>query len=154
MTTSQKGWGFVIAQAVFLIGLILLPGRSDWPSTTVLSLAGSVLFWGGLGLVVVASLGLGRSLTPTPVPVASGKLTTSGLYGLVRHPIYTGVLSIVVGIILRSRSIVVLAVGVITIIFFYVKSSWEEDQLRDRYPDYDDYAGRTPRFIPFTKRGT
>ena len=152
MTTHQKGWAFVLAQGVFLVVLILLPGGNDWPSFTALDLLGSVLFWGGLVLVGIASLGLGRALTPTPVPTAAGELTTSGLYGLVRHPIYTGVLSIVVGIVLRSRSIVVLVVGVVTIAFFYVKSSWEENQLRSHYDGYEAYARRTPRFIPWTKR--
>jgi protein-S-isoprenylcysteine O-methyltransferase Ste14 len=28
------------------------------------------------------------------------------------------------------------------------KARWEEELLRRRYPGYDDYAARTPRFLP------
>ena len=67
---------------------------------------------------------------------------------MVRHPIYTGVLTIVAGIVLRSASYVHALIGVGTVLFFIVKSSWEEAQLRDAYPGYSDYAARTPRFLP------
>ncbi len=152
LTRHQIGWAFVAAQAILLILLVLLPGKDHWPSPLLIDLLGLLLFYGGLLLVVVASLGLGSSLTPTPVPTSGGRLRTSGLYSLVRHPIYTGVLSLVVGIILRSRNVLVLVIGIATIAFFYRKSEWEEQQLRRRYPDYDSYATRTPRFVPRLSR--
>ncbi len=148
LTTNQIGWTFVAGQAILLVLLMVLPGASDWPSPFPLYLLGRILFFGGLLLIVVASLRLGTSLTPTPVPTSGGQLKTGGLYSLVRHPIYTGVLAVVLGIIIRSRSILVLIVGTATIGFFYVKSNWEEGQLRRRYPDYGIYASTTPRFIP------
>ncbi len=152
LTTNQIGWAFVAGQAILLVLLMVLPGASDWPSPFPLYLLGRILFFGGLLLIVVSSLRLGTSLTPTPVPTSGGQLRTAGPYSLVRHPIYTGVLAVVVGIIIRSRSFVVLAVGAATIAFFYVKSNWEEGQLRRRYPDYDAYASRTPRFVPRLNR--
>lgn len=152
LTTNQIGWAFVAGQAILLVLLIVLPGAGDWPSPLPLFLIGRVLFFGGLLLIVAASLRLGTSLTPTPVPISGGQLKTGGLYSLVRHPIYTGVLAVVLGIIIRSRSFVVLVIGAATIGFFYVKSSWEEGQLRRRYPDYGIYASRTPRFIPRLNR--
>ena len=148
LTINQIGWAFVAGQAILLVLLIVLPGASDWPSPFALYLIGRVFFFGGLLLIVIASMRLGTSLTPTPVPTSGGQLKTAGLYSLVRHPIYTGVLAVVIGIIIRSRSFLVLVVGVVTIGFFYVKSSWEEGQLRRRYPDYGLYASKTPRFIP------
>ncbi len=153
LTTNQIGWTFVAGQAILLVLLIVLPGASDWPSPFVLKLLGQAFFFGGLLLIVAASLRLGTSLTPTPVPTSGGQLKTGGLYSLVRHPIYTGVLTMVIGIIIRSRSLLVLVIGVATIGFFYVKSSWEEGQLRRRYADYDAYASRTPRFVPRFGRG-
>lgn len=151
LITKQKGWAFVLGQALVLGILIVLPGRSDWPSYAPVRLLGSALFFGGLALVLFAGTRLGSALTPTPVPTSSAQLNTSGLYGLVRHPIYSGVLSIVIGMVLRSRSFVTLAVGITAVAYFYWKSSWEEQQLRDRYPEYDAYARRTPRFVPLPK---
>jgi protein-S-isoprenylcysteine O-methyltransferase Ste14 len=143
---SHRGWSFVAAQAVLLIALVLLPGRDDWPTPTWFRLVGSLVFLAGVVVLAMASLNLGRALTPTPVPSPHGRLTTAGLYRFVRHPIYTGVLAIVVGITLRSGSVFTLAMATTTIAFFSVKARWEEGQLMKAYRDY---AASTPRFVPF-----
>jgi protein-S-isoprenylcysteine O-methyltransferase Ste14 len=107
-----------------------------------------VLIVGGLAGIGVASLRLGSALTATPVPTERGSLTTGGLYRYVRHPIYTAVLGIVIGLVIRSGSVPSLAVGLATVGFFNVKARWEERRLAVAYPDYAAYAARTPRFIP------
>ena len=142
------GWAFVAGQVVLLVALVLLPGRDDWPTPPWVRTAGQVLVIAGFVLMIMASLRLGRGLTATPVPNARGQLITGGLYRYVRHPIYTGVLLIVVGLTLRSGSVVTLAVAVVTVVFFDRKARWEEAQLRERYPDYAEYASHTPRFVP------
>ncbi len=142
------GWAFVAGQVVLLVALVLLPGREDWPTPSWVWLVGQVLVIAGFVLMIVASLRLGRGLTATPVPNARGALITGGLYRYVRHPIYTGVLLIVVGLTLRSGSVVTLAVAVVTVVFFDRKARWEEAQLSDRYDGYTEYAARTPRFVP------
>lgn len=146
------GWAFVGVQAVLLAALIVLPTGNRWPTPAALIVFGGVLIGLGLVAVAIAGLRLGPSLTPTPVPTAGGALVTSGLYQFVRHPIYTGVLLIVVGLIIRSGSLLTLAVGLVTFWFFNVKAQWEEAQLAERYPDYPAYAALTPRFIPRISR--
>ncbi len=148
MNRSVVGWLWVAAQAVLLLVLVLLPGRSDWPTPTLVDVVAQVLFFGGLALVIVAALGLGRSVTPTPVPVTYGSLTTGGLYRFVRHPIYTGVLAVVAGMTIRSGSVIHLAVAAATVVFFDRKAAWEERRLAETYPGYDRYAAVTPKFIP------
>lgn len=145
---AQLGWLFVAVQAGLIAGLVLLPGRNDWPTpdgmrvfATGLSIAGFV----GLG---AAALRLGRALTPTPVPKDDATLVVTGLYRFVRHPIYTSVLVLVVGIVLRSGSVLTAALGVATFAFFNTKAAWEERRLAERYAGYAAYAARTPRFIP------
>jgi protein-S-isoprenylcysteine O-methyltransferase Ste14 len=32
--------------------------------------------------------------------------------------------------------------------FFNVKARWEGSMLRAKFPEYSDYARRTPRFVP------
>ncbi len=142
------GWLFVGAQAVLLVGLVALPGGDVWPTPTWLRWAGQAMVAAGLALGAVAALRLGSSLTPTPVPRAAGSLTTGGLYRVVRHPIYSAVLVIVVGLVVGSGSVWRLAVGAATVAFFNAKAAWEERRLSERYPDYAAYAARTPRFVP------
>lgn len=142
------GWALVAVQAVLLVALIALGGGEAWPTPTWLRSASTALVVVGLVVIAAAATGLGRLLTPTPVPKADGSLVTDGLYRFVRHPIYSGVLVVAVGLVLPSGNPVTLVVGVATIAFFYAKSSWEEARLAEEYPDYDEYRARTPRFMP------
>lgn len=148
MSDRISGWLFVAAQALLLGVLIVLPTRSDfalpdWASTSL-----NGLFWFGVVLAVVAGLTLGRSLTATPVPTKSGELRTGGLYRFVRHPIYTGVILIVIALSVRPESFIGLVIGALTLVFFNAKAGWEEARLAERYPNYRQYAARTPRFVP------
>lgn len=153
-TGSQTaiGWAFVAVQAVLLVALVLLPTADSWPTPAWLVIFGGMLIGLGLVAVGVAALRLGAALTPTPVPTERGMLITSGLYRFVRHPIYTGVLIIVIGLVLRSGSLTTLIVGTATVLFFHTKAAWEEAQLSRRYPDYPAYAAVTPRFVPRPRR--
>lgn len=148
MNRTRTGWLFVAAQAVLLITLVALPADDAWSTPGWLQAIGLVAVVGGVALVAIAALRLGPALTPTPVPTEAGALTTDGLYRFVRHPIYSGVLAAVIGVTIRSGSIPVLVVAVVTVGFFHLKARWEEERLTERYPDYPAYASVTPRFLP------
>jgi protein-S-isoprenylcysteine O-methyltransferase Ste14 len=152
VSRERIGWLFVAVQVVLLVALVLVPTGDAWPMPGWLRLGSSALVVIGLALVVVAGLGLGPALTPTPVPNGRGGLRTGGLYRFVRHPIYAGVLTIVVGLTLGTRQWLGLALGLVTLGFFNVKARWEEARLAEAYPGYRAYAARTPRFVPFLPR--
>ncbi len=148
LSPKVLGWSFVAIQIVLLGGIIFLPGADNWTVAPWLSTAARLTSMAGLIVVVAASLGLGTALTATPVPKAQAGLRTGGPYRLARHPIYSGVLLFVVGRVAASGSFWKLAVGVVTVAFFNIKARWEESRLRAAYPDYEEYASRTPRFFP------
>lgn len=134
---------------MLLIALVFFPTGTDWPMPGWLRALCLFLIAAGAVIVVGAGLWLGRALTPTPVPNGRGRLRTDGPYRFVRHPIYTGVLAIVVGITVGTRSWLGLALGVLTVAFFSVKARWEEARLTETFADYPQYARATPRFVPF-----
>ena len=70
--------------AIFVPMLFDLPDLLPWP--TALSLAGYALLWLGIGLFVVTILSLRRGGKPTSGWEDTTELTTSGIHGLVRHP--------------------------------------------------------------------
>lgn len=152
MTQRTIGWLFVVAQAVLLVALVVIPTADHWSRPTWLLAISGVLTIGGLGIVVLAASHLGESLTPTPEPKSGSVLRTDGLYRLVRHPIYSGVLVIVIGLVLRTGSLIALAVGLVTVAFFNTKAAWEERRLAQRHDDYVAYRARTPRFVPRRRR--
>lgn len=150
MIARRTGWLFVAVQVALLLTLAVLSGspRSDWPTPAPLRAIAALCTLGGLVIVVVASVQLGRSLTPTPMPNERGVLRTTGLYGVVRHPIYSGLLLVVIGLAVRSASWITAVVAAVTVAFFHVKAAWEERRLAQRYDEYPAYAHRTGRFVP------
>jgi protein-S-isoprenylcysteine O-methyltransferase Ste14 len=153
VSRERTGWLFVAVQAALLVALVLVPTGTAWPLPGWLAGVAWALVLLGLAVVAVGSLALGRALSPTPVPSARGELRTGGLYRWVRHPIYTGVLAVVVGLTIGTRQWLGLALGVVTVAFFTAKARWEEARLAETYPGYRAYAARTPRFVPLRPRG-
>ena len=148
MGQRATGWALVAGQVVLLVALVLTPQGTLWPTPPWVVGASWVVSGAGVVWAVWAALRLGDRLTPTPVPRDGGELRVEGPYAHVRHPIYTGVLLIVLGIALRTGSGVGLALGVVTVGFFHAKAAFEERLLADRFPGYARYAAATPRFVP------
>ena len=109
---------------------------------------------GGLLLVIggifgtLGILALGRNLSPFPKPIEGGALVTSGVYGIVRHPIYTGIILGTLGWGLLMSSVLGAILAVVLLIFFDRKSRHEEAWLMEAYPGYADYRGRVKKLIP------
>ncbi len=141
-------WLLVGVQAVILILLVVLPSGTSWTVTDTVSTLAAVLFWSGVAMAVGAGLQLGLGLTALPLPSPRGHLVTGGLFGLARHPIYTGVVMLSAGIALRSANPTKALLAVGLALFFTVKARWEEQRLVEAYPDYAGYASRTGRFLP------
>lgn len=141
-------WVFVLVQLALLAAVFLLPSRGDWTTPSWISNAAHVASLIGLAVLAVGLINLGRSATPLPLPVENGDLRSDGLYRYVRHPIYTGVMTLAVGSAIPSGSIAVAAAAAGLVAWLAVKARWEERRLTARYPEYPSYAARTPRFIP------
>jgi protein-S-isoprenylcysteine O-methyltransferase Ste14 len=148
--TSNKltAWMFVVVQVLLLAAVFLLPGSDDWRAPGWVATAARGVQVIGAVVIVAAAANLGRSLTPLPTPVADGELRTNGLYRYVRHPIYSGVMAIVAGGAVRSRSILVAAFAVALVCWLMLKARWEERRLSERFGEYRGYMSRTPRFVP------
>lgn len=148
MTERTIGWLFVAVQAALLATMVFVTAGSDFDLAVWLRRAADFVFWAGVSISVVAAISLGRALTATPVPNRSGELRTSGPYRFARHPIYSGVILIVIALAVRSTSWWKIVLGVVTIAFFVLKTRWEERRLRERFDEYDAYAATTGRFFP------
>src|SRR5262245_20060306 len=133
--------------AVILVGLVA-PGWPHEPAGALKAIGAALAFAVGVGIVLAAQA-LGSSLTPYPRPVAHGRVTESGPYRFVRHPIYSGGFLFFVGYGLAfSPWALVLAVALAVV--WGLKAVVEERFLEAQFPGYAEYAARTPyRLIPF-----
>ena len=141
----------VAGQIVLLGAQAFLRRRSrppDWPASMPVRVATAGLAVGGSVVLVIGLSSLGRGLTISPLPNERAQLRTNGLYGLVRHPLYSGVIALSVARTLHSRDRRQAALTAVLILLLDGKSSFEENALRQRFAEYPSYAAATPRFLP------
>jgi protein-S-isoprenylcysteine O-methyltransferase Ste14 len=91
---------------------------------------------------------LGTAATATPVPKEGAPLRTTGLYALVRHPIYSGLLLAAFGLALRGDSVWHILIFIALVVLLSLKSRWEERMLAAVHPEYARYAATVGRFVP------
>jgi len=103
----------------------------------------------GIAFAIWATRSLGKAFTAFPRPNAEGSLSTSGPYGLARHPIYTGMIVSAAAWAVLWQSLAGGACAAILFAFFDLKSRREERWLEEKFPDYPRYRARVKRFIPF-----
>ena len=149
------------AQKVVIAGLYLslaamvvvsvLDHRFGWsPVPTAVCLVGDVLVAVGLG--VVALVIVQNSYAAATVQVESGQTVVStGLYGLVRHPMYTGNVIMMVGIPLALGSYWGLVFVVPGLIVLASRIRDEEKLLQQDLAGYREYSQKVRyRLVPGT----
>ena len=101
-----------------------------------------------IGVWAVLAMKL-HTVTVLPSVKKGGQLCTSGPYRVIRHPMYTAVLLILLGMMLNNYSHTGLLVFFIVLVDLIVKMNVEEKILIAHYADYTDYMKRTKRILPF-----
>jgi len=149
--TRAVPWLLVGLQFFLLIALAvtaLVPHDRLWALGLPASVVGAVLVIGGAIVAVLGVVGLGPSLTASPVPKADNLLTTTGVYGLVRHPIYTGLLTGGLGLVALGASVLMIVFWIALLVLLAFKSRWEERMLSASHESYAEYGAHTGRFVP------
>ena len=146
MDDLQKGRLLVFAQFGLILILALFPDSKNVNSQV--EIAGTAFLFLGLILLFAGFRGLGKSLTANPVPVDSGALVTTGIYARLRHPIYTGLLVLTMGLVVSSGvwSQLIPWFGLLGLLIY--KMRWEETLLRAKYKGYAAYKSRVPALFP------
>ncbi|RLK62439.1 isoprenylcysteine carboxylmethyltransferase family protein [Atopobacter sp. AH10] len=86
--------------------------------------------------------------------VKEDQLITDGVYGIVRHPVYSAFFFILTGCLLLTGNWCLLILPLV----FYLFLTWlmlqtEEKWLRDKFgKEYDDYCKEVHRVIPFFRK--
>ncbi|HKV67539.1 MAG TPA: isoprenylcysteine carboxylmethyltransferase family protein [Gaiellales bacterium] len=142
---NRSAVGVVVAliSQLAVIAVGLFGARTDGGVAVI---ASDVLLIAGLVFAICSVAVLGRCFGI--LPDVRG-LVTRGPYRLVRHPLYLGELTAVLGIVLGSRR-PLLAGGtwLVCVGLQLARTTYEERNIRAEFPQYDEYAARTKRLIP------
>jgi len=153
MARGGRGEGYVLLQfllmGVLIWGPVEIAGRGLWPVYPGVRVAGGMIGLIGGGILLAGAIWLGPALTPFPRPRTRGALVQSGPYAWVRHPIYTGLLLLALGIALWRGSWISLGTAGLLFVLLDRKSRREEVWLRERYPEYAEYQARVPKLLPW-----
>jgi len=139
-------WVFVQFVLLAAYGVALAVGASaSWGAWRW---AGALPFLLGAWVGIAALRMHGRKLTPLPEPNPALGLLRSGVYAVIRHPMYAGLLLCAFGLAILLQKPLGVAMAVALTVFFNLKAREEERRLLRCYPEYADYQRTTGRFLP------
>ncbi len=119
----------------------------------LLQIIGTLLAIGSLWMAHSAIRELGQQWSFQARLIEDHKLITSGVYQIVRHPIYAAMLGMLVATTFTLSNWLAAVIAVVVfLIGTKIRTVSEEKLLRDVFPDeYLTYAEKVPAFIPFVR---
>jgi protein-S-isoprenylcysteine O-methyltransferase Ste14 len=142
---SAPGWEPRVSALIGSFLTFLLPLLPQTELSRSLQIASFSLIFFGLSASVFVVLWLGRMFSVMP---QARKLVMSGPYSVVRHPLYLTEEIAVVGLLINYLSFEAVALGAVQWAFQLRRMANEERVLRSAFPEYADYAAKTPMLIP------
>lgn len=130
--------------------LSALDHRFGWSSVPVaVVVLGNVLV--AVGLILAQAVVFQNSFAGASIRVEDEQpLVSTGLYGLVRHPMYFGAVLMMFGTPLALGSYWGLLVSILAVPIFGVRIADEEKMLRAELDGYDEYARKVRyRLVPY-----
>jgi protein-S-isoprenylcysteine O-methyltransferase Ste14 len=139
---------FICFPAMFVVSA--LDHRFGWsPVPATVSLAGDVLVAIGLGVAMLVVIQNGYAAANVTVE-AEQKVVTTGLYGLVRHPMYTGNVILMVGVPLALGSYWGLVFVIPGVVVLALRIRDEEELLEHELSGYREYTQQVHyRLVPY-----
>ncbi len=112
--------------------------------------------WLGIGMAIVSDVllyclfsSIGSGISPTSATRREHKLSTSGPYRWVRHPLYTVGSMLFISFGMMADNWFVAALGILAFIAMAKRTPQEEANLIEKFGDeYREYMKHTGRFLP------
>jgi protein-S-isoprenylcysteine O-methyltransferase Ste14 len=119
-------------------------------SNIYVAYAGAIILMGSTAFTLWARWALGIMWSPVPTVQRDHELRTAGPYRVTRHPIYTGILGMLLGTTMLSGSPILLLLLVAFGVTFWRRMQREEQLMQQTFgPRYTEYRASVPRFLPF-----
>lgn len=158
---SRKADGNVMMTIIRVFGLVLWmsplvylinPGWMAWSKME----APESVRWLGVGIGTLCVFGIywlfssiGTGITPVSATRKEHKLSTSGPYRWVRHPLYTIGSSFIISFGMMADNWFIILLGILAFIAMAIRTPKEEANLIEKFGDeYREYMKNTGRFLP------
>lgn len=148
MKKTSKDYIYVGIQFILFAVYVIPVQAITFASATFVNVLGIILVVIGVLMGLLSVIQLNKNLSPFPTPINGGELIETGLYKYIRHPIYTSIVSTLVGYGLYSGSAYKILITITLLILFFYKSQYEEKKLSLVFKDYPEYMKKTGRFLP------
>jgi protein-S-isoprenylcysteine O-methyltransferase Ste14 len=126
--------------------------RRLWPPSPAAEWIGVALVIAGFAFATWARVHLGRNWSGTVTVKQGHELIRSGPYALVRHPIYTGLISALLGTTIALGTVHAAIGFAIIVVSLVRKSRTEEEFMRATFPgEYQRYSAQVPALIPLVR---
>jgi protein-S-isoprenylcysteine O-methyltransferase Ste14 len=120
------------------------------PDADIIHVIAAILCVCGLAICLWARAVLGRNWSGTVTLKENHELIVRGPYRLVRHPIYTGILAMLLATAIQQGHIAGMIGVVIVFVSLWIKLIGEEELMRHQFPEqYPAYQQRVKRIVPF-----
>jgi protein-S-isoprenylcysteine O-methyltransferase Ste14 len=146
---SAATWGLAVIPVID--ATTSLVRGADLTFRPWLAWIGAAVFTVALGIFWSAHRELGRNFSPSLVVREQHTLVTGGLYGYIRHPMYTAFwLWVIAQALLLQNWIVAIGGFAGWGILFFDRIGQEEALMRETFGEqYDAFARRTKRLVPW-----
>ena len=152
-SVSTFRYVYRLSQLTFLYALALFfMGRHELTVSLFHNLAtlyaGAWISVAGILLFIGAKSTLGQNYSHCSQMYVPKDIVMDGIYGHIRHPIYTANLIIILGLFVATGDVFVLALWGTMLGYYHRSARLEERGLRAAFPTYTHYMERTGRFLP------
>ncbi len=152
-SVSSFRYIYRLSQMTYLYALVMFfLGRHELTFSLFHNLAtlylGAWISVAGIVLFIGAKTTLGQHYSHCSQMYMPKDIVMDGIYGHIRHPIYTANLIIIFGLFVTTGDVFVLSLWCTMLGYYHRSARIEEGDLRHAFPSYQRYMERTGRFLP------
>lgn len=151
---TRSRFGTAVTPGLIIVTVISVAvPKADWQSLAVHApvarILGLVILLAATAFTIWARLVLGIMWSGAPAVKQEHQLRTGGPYGITRHPIYTGILGMLLGSLLVAGAGRWIVPFPVFLVLLEIKIRIEERFMLTEFPDdYPRYRHRVPRLVP------
>jgi protein-S-isoprenylcysteine O-methyltransferase Ste14 len=120
------------------------------PELLPVVIAGLLVTVLGIGFAIWARVHLGTNWSSRPAIRENHTITRTGPYAIVRHPIYTGILTGIFGTTIATGALLAFVSLFVIFVLFLIKIRMEEQFLYEEFgEEYERYRGEVKALVPW-----